>query len=837
MPACAPPRFPNQGPRFPNEGLPAELTSFVGRQRERADLRELLGRSRLVTLVGAGGVGKTRLALRAAADVRGAYPDGVWFVELAQLHDPGLLAHLVAAVVGGPPPTDETVLAALPRHLARKRLLIVLDNCEHLADACAELADSLLRECPGLRILATSRESLRVGSESTYVVVPFPVREGPDRDAGGGSGRDAVTLFLERARAVRSGFEPTRDDHDAIWAICRLVDGIPLAIELAAVKIRALSPADILRLLSESTRILRHDGRRVPERQRTLRACIDWSFELCTGQERRLWSRLSVFSGGFELDAVAEVCGGSGLTEPVLDLVLSLVDKSILILEAGPGTARFRLLEVLRQYGRDKLRASGEEPALRRAHRDWFLDVSARAEDGLLGPDRREWLSRLRRDHANLQRAMEYSAEADEHDRGLALTRSLHRYWVADGRFGEGRAWLARFLDHGGGTDQDRIRAIHAAGWLATLQGDPAASARMLRQGAELVSATRDPSATAMIVQLGGMDALYTGRPGAMERLEHALAQFRLAGDLNHQLETLALLTMAAALSATPEVARRYHLECRAIAESRRDPALRSYTGWAYSVATWRAGDPEGALSIVRDALSSTGGRADQLGLALGLEAIAWIEAGRGRHAVAAELLGAADRLWARMGTSTMALPGLSRFRRDSEAASRRALGDESFGAAWTRGTELSLGEARALGLGEGKPAGPGPDRSATVADTTDATASTTVATDASTTVTDASTTVTTADDASTTTAMTLAGGGADGGPLADAGLTRRERQVAGLVARGLTNKEIAAELVISPRTAETHVQQVLTKLGFHSRARVASWLTDRLGPAASAPG
>ncbi|CAI7976487.1 MULTISPECIES: LuxR C-terminal-related transcriptional regulator [unclassified Parafrankia] len=779
-------------PRFSNEGLPAELTSFVGRQAERAELRRLLGGSRLVTLVGAGGVGKTRLALRAAADVRDAFPDGVWWVELAQLRDPGLLAHLVSATFGCPPPTDQSVLETLRGHLAQKQLLILLDNCEHLADACADLVDSLLRGCPGLRILATSRESLRIDSESTYVVAPFPVPAETDLDGVDVSGCDAVTLFLERARAVRSGFDLTRDNRAAVWGICRLVDGIPLAIELAAVKIRALLPADVLRLLTENTRILRRDGRRVPERQRTLRACIDWSFELCTGPEQRLWTQLSVFSGGFELDAAEGVCGASGLAEPVLDLILSLVDKSILTLEAGPENARFRLLEMLRQYGQERLESSGEEAALRRAHRDWFLDLSTRAEAGLLGADRRAWLSRLRRDHANLQRAMEYCAETNDHGRGLALAGSLHRYWVADGRFDEGRTWLARFLDHGGGSIHDRIRAVHAAGWLATLQGDPTASARILRQGADLVSETHDLSASALIIQLGGMDALYTGRSGAIDHLEQALAQFRVAGDINRQLETLALLTVAAALSATPETARAYHAECAEIAELQHDPCLRSYTAWAYAVATWRAGDPEAALSIARDALSATSSRSDQLSLTLCLEAIAWIEASRGRHATTAVLLGTADRLWARMGTSTTAFPGLFRFRRESEADSRRVLGHHAFDAIWTRGTELSLEGACACGLGDVEIT---PSATATV-------------------------------DADGQPAPVI--GVAAGDRLAAAGLTRRERQVAGLVAQGLTNKEIAARLVISLRTVETHVQQVLTKLGFHSRGKVASWLAGQ---------
>ncbi|EFC85296.1 LuxR C-terminal-related transcriptional regulator [Parafrankia sp. EUN1f] len=770
-------------PQLPGADLPTEVTSFVGRRQERADLRQRLGRFRLVTLVGVGGVGKTRLALRTAAEVRGEFPDGVWFVELAQLRDPDLLAYQLAATLGCSAPADRTVLSTLSRHLNERRLLLVLDNCEHLADACADLVDRLLRACPRLRVLVTSRESLRVEGECTYLVTPFSMPERPSLEDRGESGGDAATLFLERARAVWSGIDLTQDDRDAIGDICRLVDGIPLAIELAAVRLRALSPAEILRLLHEGSEVLRHDGRRMPERRRTLRGCIDWSFDLCTSAEQRLWARLSVFAGGFELDAVEGICQGPGLPEPVVDLILSLVDKSILMPEPGSGNARFRLLEMLRQYGYEKLRESGEETAMRRAHRDWFLDLATRAEGGLLGTDRRQWLHRLRRDHANLQRAMAYSAEAHDHAQGRTMARSLQHYWVADGRFDEGRTWLARFLRADDGTVLDRLQTVHAAGWLATLQGDAVASAAILRQGAQLAASSDDASAAALITQLDGMDALYTGQPVATEHLELALERFRQVGDVDRQLETLALLTVAAALSPAPVEAGRYHAECGALARSRREPALRLYTAWPYALAVWRSGDVEAALSSARDALSFSASRSDQLSLALCLETIAWIEAGRGRHVTAAVLLGAADRLWSRMGTSTAAFPGLFRFRRDCETDSRRLLGDGPFEAARVRGAELTLEEACSRGRGqheEGVPPG-------------------------------------------------VASGIADRGPLSAAGLTRREREVAGLLALGRTNREIAMELMIAPRTAESHVHQVLSKLGFHSRAKVTVWLADQL--------
>ncbi|CAI7975124.1 HTH luxR-type domain-containing protein [Frankia sp. Hr75.2] len=597
-------------------------------------------------MTGVGGVGKTRLALRTAAEARRAYPGGAWFIELAQLRDPRLLGHTVAATLGCPPRGADQLLATLTDHIASRRILLLLDNCEHLVDACAELTDILLGACPNLHVLATSRESLRVAGETVYMVSPFPVPDG--HDARRHAASDATTLFRERARSVRPDFELTEDNRAVVGEICRRLDGIPLAIELAAVKTRALPPAEILARLSENTEILRHDGRRVADRQRTLRTCVDWSFDLCTPQERLLWTHLSVFAGGFELDAAEGICGDERFADPLLDLIFSLVDKSILTYEPGAERGRFLLLEMLRQYGQEKLEESGGWQAMRRRHRDWYADLAARADQEWTGPGQQSWLS-----------------------------------------------------------------------------------------------------------------------------LEQALAQFRRDGDLNRERETLALLTLAAALSATPEATQRYHAEWVAIAELRNDHRLRSYAEWAYAIATWRTGDPERALAVARAALTS---RPDHLGFALCLETLAWIETSLGECATAAVLLGAADRLWERMGTSTVALPALFRFRRRCEARSRKALGRRSFDAAWTQGAALSSEDACARATKGSYSASPA------------------------------------------------------GAAKRDPGcrLTKRERQVADLVARGLSNKEIAATLVISPRTAETHVQQILNKLGFTSRSRIAAWIADQ---------
>ncbi|ONH61603.1 hypothetical protein CcI49_05130 [Frankia sp. CcI49] len=835
--------------RFRGERLSTERTSFVGRRAERTELRELLGEFRLVTVTGVGGVGKTRLAMRVAAETRRAYPDGVCVVELARLRDPRLVAHTVAAAFGCQPRgSAEPSAVALGAYLEARDALLVLDNCEHVVEACAELVDLLMTRCPRLRILATSRESLRVEGEATYVVAPLPVGGGNGNGDGAGADAhlpcDATTLFVERARAVRPDFALTWHNRAAVGDICRRLDGIPLAIELAAVKTRALSPTEILARLTTPTALLRHDGRMVADRQRTLRACVAWSFDLCTPQERLLWARLSVFAGDFELDAAEGVCG-EGLAEPFLDLIFALVDKSILTFEPGPERGRLRLLEMLRQYGQERLEHDlewrGEWQVLRRRHHDWYAGLAARAEAEWTGPAQRSWVSRLRADHANLQLALEFCAATPDLAANLALAHSLHRYWVADGWFTEGRYWLARLLDDGGsgtgggsgasrraggggggaggvGGDEagrgggdnvpGRVRALHTAGWLATLQGDRGDAERMLEHGSELVAAGGAGAEAALITQLTGLDAVYTDKPDAVANLERALAQFRRDGDLNRQQETLAVLTLATALGSTPWAAQRYYQDWVALAHLRRDRRLRAYAEWARALATWRAGDPKGALAIVRAAFFGESGLPDHLGLTLCLEALAWIRASLEEFAGAAVLLGAADHLWERMGTSTAALPALFRLRQECEAACREGLGPRAFDAAWARGAALAPAEAWATSCATGS-----------------ATAS---AAEAATGPVSGSPSGPTAGPVPGSTSRSSTGPLAvpAGGWLGGVRLTRRERQVAQLVAQGLSNRDIAATLVISPRTAETHVQQILKKLGLTSRAQVAAWLS-----------
>src|SRR6516225_201613 len=385
--------------------LPAELTSFVGHRGELAEVRRLLAASRLVTLTGPGGVGKTRLALRAAAGLARAFRDGVWLVRLDQVRDEALVAPAVADALGLQDRAGYAPEAAVAEYLAGRQLLLVLDNCEHLVDAVAKLADVLLRAAAGLRVLATSREALNMTGETVLAVPPLAAPEaGRSLSVAELARFSAAALFAERAAQVVAGFALTEANMAAVAGICRRLEGLPLAIELAAARLPVLSPEQIDARLSDRLGLLTRGGRTRPARQQTLRASIEWSYELCTRAERLVWARCSVFAGGFELDAAEGVCADDRLAAGrVLDLLAALAGKSILTTGHLERVARYRLPEPLREFGQERLRESGEETTLRRRHRDWHEQLARRADTGWLSPRLAEWVARLFREHANVQ--------------------------------------------------------------------------------------------------------------------------------------------------------------------------------------------------------------------------------------------------------------------------------------------------------------------------------------------------------------------------------------------------------------------------------------------------
>jgi predicted ATPase/DNA-binding CsgD family transcriptional regulator len=457
----APPERGAQGISTPKHNLPAALTSFIGREKEIDQVNALLSQHRLVTLTGSGGTGKTRLALQVASQQLVNFPYGVWFVELASLSDPGLVPQATLTGIGIMVELNRSPLSLLTSYLRDQHTLLVLDNCEHVIEASARLSEALLKACPSLHILATSREALKVGGEVVFQVQPLPVPTSPFQSPEEVRQSEAGRLFIERAMTVYPEFTVNIENAPAVAQICRRLDGIPLAIELAAARINLLTVEEIGARLDDHFHTLSGGSRTAPVRHQTLHALIEWSWELLNAAEQALFRRLSVFAGGWTIDAAEGICGDGGVD--VFGLLSSLVDKSLVIASRSPGeTTRYRMLETIRQYAgeklageklanefltNEKLRASGEESTYRRRHRDWFLELARRAEPELKGPRQFSWLDRLEKDHDNLRLALGWSLEHKETLPMLQLTHFLTRFWLMSGATAEGSRWLAETLE------------------------------------------------------------------------------------------------------------------------------------------------------------------------------------------------------------------------------------------------------------------------------------------------------------------------------------------------------------------------------------------------------
>ena len=738
---------------------PAEVTSFVGRRRELAQVKAALAGARLVTLTGPGGVGKTRLALRSAAELERNFDGGAWLVELAELADAGLLAQSVARALDLRDESGRWPVAMLTDHIGSRRLLLVLDNCEHVLEASAVLCDALVRACPGLHILATSRQPLGVYGESTLAVpsLPVPGRE-PDRRPWTTAGGDAVALFAERAAATLPGFSVTAENAALVAEVCARLDGIPLAIELAAVTLRALTLEQIRDRLDDRLGLLTGGARAGRPRQRTLRATIDWSHDLLSQSERVLWRRLSVFPGSFGLDAAEAVCGGAGLPAgDVLPGLTGLVEKSVVARDGS----RHRLLETLRAYARERLREAGEEAELPRAHRDWCAALAARARPEWTGPEQVQWFDRLAAEHASVRAALEFSLSAPgEAEAGLALACDLWLYWQARGHVGEGRRWLGALLEAATDLTAVRARALWVAGYLGLAQGDVEAAEALLGQSLALAHRLGSEGDLAFANQYLGQAALFRGD------MARAADLFRSAVDLHRRLSEptaafalsdLAIVTM---MRGEPERAEALFEESIAAAAASGDRWTRSHALWGFGLLSLEQGRADRARDLLREALELMRTLDERTGIALGVEALAWIAGAQGDAERAARLIGATQAVWESIPSSLP--PVLSAHHEACERRARSRLGAAEFDRARRAGAALTREAAVAYALEEETPAQPSTP------------------------------------------------------------LTERERQVARLVAAGLTDREIAARLVISVRTAETHVGHILAKLGLWTRTQVA---------------
>jgi predicted ATPase/DNA-binding SARP family transcriptional activator len=512
--------------RAKQEGVPAQapeaitnlrpaLTSFVSRKQEIADVLTLLSKSQLLTLTGAGGIGKTRLALAVAANVLGDYQDGVWFVDLSPIFEPALAPHTVTSTLGVREDAGRTPVAALHDFLRPRQMLLVVDNCEHLIEACAKLVDELVRACPRLRILATSREALGVCGESVWSLSTMSLPEISDPVSVPRLMEcEAVQLFVERARLSDPRWRLTEQNGLAVAKLCRRLDGIPLAIELAASRLRVLAVEQILSKLDNSFNLLANSGRAVAPRHQTLDAAMDWSYELLRPDERLLWGRLSVFSGGWTLPAVEAVAASGDVpADAVLDLLTRLVDKSLVVVEQHGAKARYRMLETIRQYGAGKLRLMDEEFRVGERHYNWCLQLAEKSDCEFSRTDQRHWFEGLEAEHDNLRAALRWSThDARDADKSLRLCTALWHFWQTNGYASEGRLWFEAALAlEGPASDAIRARAFHGASGLASIQGDLEHSLAFLEESLALRRRLGDKGGTAHELQRLGIMAYYVG--------------------------------------------------------------------------------------------------------------------------------------------------------------------------------------------------------------------------------------------------------------------------------------------------------------------------------------
>jgi len=764
-------------PSQPTGRLVAESTSFVGRRHEVAEVKRLVTGNRLVTVTGAGGTGKTRLAVRVAGELRRAFADGVRQVDLAEVTDGSLVEYAVVQTLAVQAVTGVAGSRLISDYLADRELLLVLDNCEHVLDACAPLIDRLLRSAPGLCVLCTSRQPLGVVGETVWTLPPLPVPPANEPDGWDPARYTALALFADRAAAVVPGFALTPDNAAEVAAICQRLDGLPLAIELAAALLRTRSLEQLAAGLNQRFRLLssRHA---IPARHARLRDTFEWSYALCSPAEQALWARLSVFAG-FDVESATAVCSGPELPpELMLDAVVGLVDKSVVMREEAGGATRYRMLETVREYGLDRL-GGPEGTRLRRRHRDWYLARAERLDAEWFGPAQEWWSRTIRAEYANLRIALRWSfATEAETVAGVRLAAALRAYWVAGGALAEGRYWLRQALDAYREPTAVRLRALLAYTQVLVTQMDRVQGAASSAECLRLAHQLDDPLLLARATQMRGVYELRCGDdlPRARKLLEDALDR-HTAGGRNPEGLAMARLSLAVALLFQGDIERAAALcaECREFCDSWGEQWWRSHTLVGSALVALALGDPARATGYLRESLRQRDALGDVFGVAHALDVLVSAAVFDGDAVRAATLRGASNRTWHSVGV----LGSGSRYYREQDRKridqARRELGDEAFEAAFRDGWRLSFREAIAYAL-QTKAA---PESAAAT-------------------------------------------------PAETSPLTPRERQVARLVAEGLSNRQIAARLVISQRTAESHVENILAKLGFTSRTQIAAWAARR---------
>ncbi|MFF4145465.1 ATP-binding protein [Streptomyces sp. NPDC001698] len=753
------------------------LTSFVGRRQEIADVRRNLSASRLVTLTGPGGIGKTRLALVVADRIRKAFRDGTQVIQLASLDDKREAASAFTSALAVLDQSNRSATQQLVDHLRTQQVLLVVDNCEHVLTTTADLLAELLEAAPGLRVLATSREPLGIAGELVTLIPPLSVPTAEQlHDAASVDHSEAVQLLVDRARSVAPDFAVTDANRPAVQQLCERLDGMPLAIELAAIRLRTLSVGQVVERLDHRFELLTGGSRVARPRQQTLRALIDWSHELCSDDERLLWARMSVFPGGCDLTAVEEVCGFGDLApERIVDILDRLVAKSIVIAEHTGEQVRYRQLMTVREYGAERLGQLAELAVLRRRMRDHYLRQAHSMVERWCGPGQHEMLATMRRDHANLLAVLEWSLTTpDERPAGGRLASCLRYLWIAGGSLSEGRRWLDRILSVLDGDTVERGSVLWVAAWATLLQGDREAAAVRLTELERVAEVLDDSELAAHAANWRALYHLFSGNlPTAIDLYHRAVQGHQELGHTGAVLTAQFQLAMARNFQEPVGNALETCREVLAVSARHGERWNHAYALWISGLQHWRAGDMAAAKRAATAALEIQRDFTDGVCTALVLELMSWI-AMSNQHADNAAMLGAAaGAVWHRLGTSIDAFgPHITA---DSKRMARQvadALGRDRVETVTQRLAHLTKTEAIELALETAAAARP---------------------------------------SATTHVARNC--------PLTD-----REMEVARLIATGLSNRAIAETLVISPRTVDGHVERILGKLGFASRTQVASW-------------
>jgi predicted ATPase/DNA-binding CsgD family transcriptional regulator len=744
------------------DNLPRQLTSFIGREYERRDLKELLERSRLLTLTGPGGSGKTRLGLELAAETASRFPDGVFFVALAPVGHPDLVLPSIAQATGLHDAGDRPLLDRLCRHLETVRGLLLLDNFEHLIAAAPAVA-AILRATAELKIMVTSRAPLHVSGEQEFAVPPLQVPDQQFATVTAVAGCESVRLFIERAQAAWPGFLLDEENADSIARITQRLDGLPLAVELAAARIKLLPPASLLARLENALPVLVGGARDLPQRQQTLHSTMAWSYELLGAGARRLLAACSVFRGGIGLATAEMVCAGLG-TE-VLAGLEELVDQSLLRRIDGPGDPRFGMLFLVREYAAERLAEMPERARIEAGHAATFLALAEAAERGLRGPAELRWLDRLEAEHQNIRAAIDWYARHEPVD-ALRLAVAMFQFWRIRGHFTEGRSRLSTLLDANPDATAARVGALNGTAWLAIDQGDDEYARDLLGESIRLSQELGDRLGEAMALVYLGRSMITSARPAeAGPHIDRALRL--LEGQEGQVAHATALLYAGLAAHYTGQNEEACARFDRCIEEFRaagfRSMGARALQMLAH--ARLELGDIRGAREALEEALPTCLELGDRWLVPLMMAGFAEVAACTGRPRRALRLAGVARGV---CEAGQFSMPAVAQARLERWLAPARKQAGSVATQVMAEGQRMSLAEAVSYALAN-EPEDDwrsGPRRT----------------------------------------------------------LTRRELEVAALVAQGLTNRGIAGRLCLSVRTVDTHVDHILTKLGFNSRTQLVAW-------------